>query len=371
MIKNLKIIINGDYIDSFVYSGVLFLIDTNLILHTYSWDDIFRCAIQKQSKIIQISLLDFAKGMTKTLNDRLKIDLELSENDIEKFKFTSTPLNVWPSDFNIFKNRVYISSEHGVDAYDFNWSSGSIESFNSPFRMFDEMSFKLATNTLYRIAIAAGKSGVISVIPTGKKIKSSDIKQIINIECSDCQWHDDLLIANGSTGHFTASFDRIPKQNDFSGTTQEYWSMVNRIKVKEPTISSENEINGSKIVTSWFCGKKIFKITENKKLYLSNENNIHEELETNAVISTLQYLRAQTAPFGTIIEAGDNIHMLSENSIETIEYDATNWRLFPKSKNYLNHLHIIKDDYISINIMDTPQNNNKKFGYSDQIEISD
>ena len=39
-----KIHIEGDFIDSFIYSGSLFLVDTQLKLTTYSWNDLLNAS---------------------------------------------------------------------------------------------------------------------------------------------------------------------------------------------------------------------------------------------------------------------------------------------------------------------------------------
>src|SRR5690606_30649449 len=56
-----------------------------------------------------------------------------------------------------------------------------------------------------------------------------------------------------------------------------------------------------------------------------------------------------TAYFGNIVECENAlIVILSDNQIITIPGPITRWRVYPRSLNYENHLHIILDDCIEI-----------------------
>ncbi|MEH6577394.1 MAG: hypothetical protein V7731_10015 [Amphritea sp.] len=374
MSNHVKILIEGDYINSFVYSGVLFLINSDLILKAYSWDRIFDYSISEIKLFHKNRLKDYSKGNVLTIPEELKKTYSISIEKLSELELCSKELLVWPSDINIYKNRFYVASEYGVDALDFDWSNGAISKFSTANRIFDQMSFKLATNSYYRLAIAAGKSGVISVIPDKKYVKRSNVNQIIDEACADCQWQNNSLIANTDNGQYMASFLGIPKKIDFYGIDSEYWAKVKEIKKSPPKINTSSTIHGNKIVSSWFAGNKIFKVTENKKLYLHelNKPQEYEEVELGAELSTLQYFRAQSSPFGTIMEIGDNLKFFTGSEYKTIDDEVVNWRLFPKSTNYLNHLHVIKDDFLSVSLFDMPsQAQENKFGYPKQIKLED
>lgn len=374
MNNNAKILIEGDYIDSFVYSGVLFLINSDLVLKAYSWDRIFDHSISEVKFFNKITLKNYAKGNLLTIPDEFKKTYSISIDTLSELELCSKELSVWPSDINIYRNRFYVASEYGVDSLDFDWRNGAISKISPANRIFDQMSFKLATNSFYRLAIAAGKSGVISVIPDKKYVKRSNVNQIIDEPCSDCQWQNNSLIANTDNGQYMASFLGIPKKLDFYGTDNEYWTKVNELKKSPPKILSNSTINGNKIVSSWFAGNSIFKVTEDMKVYLHdvNKDQEYEEVNLGSELSTLQYFKAQSSPFGTIMEIGDNLKFFTGNEYKTIDDEVVNWRLFPKSTNYLNHLHVIKDDFLSVSLFDMPNKiKDNKFGYSKEIKFED
>ncbi len=56
-----------------------------------------------------------------------------------------------------------------------------------------------------------------------------------------------------------------------------------------------------------------------------------------------------TSYYGTIVECENAlVVLLSNGQTKTIEGPITRWRVYPRSKNYQNHLHVIKDDRIEI-----------------------
>ena len=56
-----------------------------------------------------------------------------------------------------------------------------------------------------------------------------------------------------------------------------------------------------------------------------------------------------TTYFGNIIECENALIVIqSDNDSFTIEEPITRWRVYPRSKNYENHLHVILDDRIEI-----------------------
>lgn len=363
MNEHIKIEIEGDFIDSFVYSGVLFLVNSDLILSTYSWDGLLQKAISEFNMLICRRITNYSKGILSTLPVEYKKTYSISSDSLSSFKLCSKELNVWPSDINIYKNRFYIASELGVDTLDFEWDGGFVSKFASTNRIFDEMSFKLATNSHYRLAVAAGKSGVLSMVPDIKYIKRTDIRQLVDFSSIDCQWQGNHLIANTEKGNLTASYLNIPSDSDFDGTKKEYWEKVKVIKKTAPKIDIYNKIHDSNIMSSWFVGDNVFKLTEEKKLYrvdLKDQNDI-KEVDLKHNISTLKYFQAKSSTFGTIMETGDCLSLISDKGSYTIDDDFANWRLFPKSKDYLNHLHIIKDEHLSVMLFDNLSS--KKYGY--------
>lgn len=56
-----KIVIEGDYVDSYIYSGILFLVDFNYMLSTYKWEAIFEDALKGISLLESILIKKLIK----------------------------------------------------------------------------------------------------------------------------------------------------------------------------------------------------------------------------------------------------------------------------------------------------------------------
>ncbi|PSV06137.1 hypothetical protein C0W93_20910 [Photobacterium leiognathi subsp. mandapamensis] len=372
MASKVKIEIEGDYIDSFVYSGILFLVNSDLTLKAYSWDYIFNHSLEGLGVFQKLQLQNYSKGAV-SISDELSGTYSISDKSLTKFELCSKELDVWPSDINIYKNRFYVASERGVDAFDFDWGKGKVSKFTRSTRIYDEVSFKLATSSYHRLAIAAGKSGLLSVIPEKKYARREHVRQLIDVPCSDCHWHNNNLVADTVSGQFTASYRSIPNKIDFDGTDKEYWELVKTIKNTSPEIRKREVINGDNIVSSWFSGKGLFSMTESLKLYWNKIESPteYELIETNSELSTLKYFKAQSSPFGTVMEIGDDLKLFTgDGQNQVIAEEVVNWRLFPKSSYYLSHLHVIEDDVLSVSLFDMPPISSK-FGYSKSEVSSD
>lgn len=370
MLSKVKVEIEGDYIDSFVYSGILFLVNSDLTLKAYSWDNVFDYSLEGLGLYQKNQLKNYSRGDV-SIPDELNGTYSISDKSLAGLELCSKELDVWPSDINIYKNRFYVASEYGVDAFDFDWGKGKISKFTSSTRIYDEVSFKLATSSYHRLAIAAGKSGLLSVIPDKKYARREHVRQLIDAPCSDCHWHNNNLVADTVNGQYTASYHPIPNKIDFDGTDKEYWEQVKIIKNTQPEIRKRKVINGDNIVSSWFSGKGLFSVTESLKLYWNNIESPteYELVETNSELSTLKYFKAQSSPFGTVMEIGDVLKLFTGDGLhQVIAEEVVNWRLFPKSNYYLSHLHIVKDDVLSVSLFDM-RPISSKFGYS-KSEVS-
>ncbi len=71
------------------------------------------------------------------------------------------------------------------------------------------------------------------------------------------------------------------------------------------------------------------------------------DLELNAGYGPV--ISAALATFGTVIEFEDGLVVLrSDDEHTVIRGEPVNWRVFPRSKHYANHLHIIYDDRLEV-----------------------
>lgn len=374
--ERVSVEIEGDYLCSFIYSGVLILVDSDFFLHAYSWEDVVLASLKGVDAFERFSIANYFKNSSskKIPQKGRGKQYFLDKRELSNCYVCSTEIGVWPSDINIYKNRIYVSSDEGVDIIDFNWSQGRVASFCHAIKIWKESAFSISTNDYFRLAIAAGKSGVLSFVPKNREVSERDISQLLPTTCVDCDWQNEYLIANTvNDGVSVFQFRPIPQQNEFNGSVQEYWKIVNEIKRQPPEICNIDRIGGEKVINSWFAGEKLFYLTDSmgvgfvlrselEQARSANTNNIRQIDEADSIIAS------RTASFGTVIELENSLKVLGRESIYSLDDEFTTWRVFPRSRNFANQLHVIKDQQISVLALESPNSEQTREGYGFSVE---
>ncbi|MEI8656653.1 hypothetical protein [Vibrio sp. Hal054] len=341
-----KVNILGDFVDSYIYSGYLFVVDSNYKLSVYKWSDLVG------DSLLGVDSKD-KKSIERITNDsREKISLNVTKNitikqeTLAKHLTDSYEIGVWPTDINIFSNNLYISSELGVTHLKFEYSNGTLSKAT---KMFDEMVFTLSPNSFGRFAIAAGKSGVLSYTPFSRYFNRDHIKPIIESTCIDLDWQSTTLFAEVNDAIVRCDFSPMPENSD-DLTRDDYFYLVNRVKQEKPKTNYLDSLS-----YAWVAGNKVYAIGKNGSIYTGFTNN-SELIEHNIGSLDANIERARTAAFGTIIEKDNKLLILSKGAIKKHADGFVSWRVFPRAKNYANQLHIIRDEYIELDFIESNEN---------------
>lgn len=347
--------IEGDYVDSYIYSGYLVLVDSEYKLTIYKWEKLFDESIFINGSPQSLLLRELIKDSRKPIPKNCLKEISLSKDVLKKAKICSFDIGVWPTDLNIYSNKIYISSESGVSRMDLNYDSGEL---GNETKIFDEMCFSLSPNSHGRLAFAAGKEGVFTLIPLSNFFSPSDVKQLIPDVCIDLDWQATKLLASTNNGVVEASFSKMPQIDNYKNKN-DFFCAVKNHKTISPQIITKNNVN-----CAWIAGDKIYS--------LNNNNTININSEDLAITKTIsiegRLLRARTAAFGTVIESDNSLVALIGDDKVNMASDPVSWRVFPRAKNYANQLHIINDDYISIMVIESKENND--FGFdTEKIDL--
>lgn len=349
MLNNkITIDVQGDYLDSFVYSGVLFLLDVEFNLSVCSWDDVCDRLLSGKSFLEKLAVRNFILGKSASTTKDINCNFSIDQNDINELIFHKLELNEWPSDINIYRNRFYISSSSGTFYFDFFWEGGRISSFSRISKIIDLPSFKIAPGSYGRLVVAAGNDGVCSISPKKKFIQDTDVSTIIPDPCNYLDWFENRVIANTKRGVRFANYQPIINKKDFKGTKKEYWDEINRLKSIRPEIQEADELFGKVVVSSFYNGNKLY--------YVDSDGNIISGC--GEIISSINQLNlsdvtdcyVNSSSFGALIEVGDSLFLLNDLGLNEMEEQFANYRVFPRAKYYSNHLHVIKDDCLSIKL---------------------
>jgi hypothetical protein len=61
------------------------------------------------------------------------------------------------------------------------------------------------------------------------------------------------------------------------------------------------------------------------------------------------FVDVRVAPFGSVLEFDDHISvLLNSGEVLNLPGEPVNWRVYPRSLNYLNHLHVVYNDRVEV-----------------------
>ena len=359
-IKNTIVSIEGDYVDSYIYSGFLVLVDIEYILTIYRWEDLLA------KSLTGMDAFEYFNVTQLLLDSRLPFPAKIEEEYVIKKEILDTSIvtkyqiGVWPSDISIFANRLYISSENGILKMDLEFHTGMLSEAQC---LFDEMCFSVSPNSYSRLAFAAGREGVFLLLPQSKNYDYRDVRQLIPNVCIDIDWQSTRLLANTIEGVVEAQFVEMPRKENYENL-QDYFSVLKERRSILPSVFNRQELDAA-----WIAGDSVFSFDRKGKMDIKNIFGENAE-NVDYSINESKLLRARTAAFGTILEFEKSIIALIGASELNLPGDTVSWRVFPRAKNYANQLHLVKEDRIEINIIESVDRN--QFGFdTENINTND
>ncbi len=330
--NKLSINIEGDYLDSFIYSGILFLVDFESGLNVFNWNELIKSRIEKEDNLIQ-SIYNQIFLDKRCIDQKVFEDyrLDISKGDVNKHLIRSIELDMLPTDINIFSNVIYLSSSSGFSYIPFDGGKGyKKESYFSIKNVFNDckvFSFDLDSG---RGVLCAGSEGAMYFIikprDLDKKSKIDILRCNKNSSWVDCQWENtdinSILNIRSNSRHLIQNY----KSSILKGT------IINRIK----------ESNNKKRID------RLSKVV--KRIDRCLESQFKHDLEAD--IKEASFVKSRYVPnIATFTEGENNIQIktISGNIIsqEVID-ELVNWRVFPRATKHSNQLHIINNDQIQI-----------------------
>lgn len=351
-----KIKIEGDFIDSFIYSGSLFLVDTQLNLTSYSWNQLI--SISNCPSELSPTLKDcFSKMETKNISNLN--DTYFIYNDIlHQHTLGHLALESWPTDLDIYKNNFIISSAEGIKTIKGDRTQeGEKVSFKfgkNLKKMWDEKVFELAVGNLDRLIISCGYEGAFELFTQTKSdsYKLIDEKRISEKEWIGCEWDTDtgIAILKNNLKQKILQFEKFDNQYYSKLTDSIEKKKYREIIKNEDPIDWEIPSSNQNYINSWILNEKLYFFDENLKLYECEENNLipisQVDNQTDSIGTIIDSAKTN---FGVVFEDINKLY-LHDSGVSVLSEHSTNWRTYPKSKNYQNHIHIIEDDYLTVQI---------------------
>lgn len=359
--------IEGDFIDSFIYSGVLYLLDSEFIFTSYSWNSLCDFILKRNGfKFFDARcILDYSKDNRKINASNNYIDTYISEKEINSLRTDMIEIKTWPSDINIFSNKLYFSGDDGVFFINTDHRTALFDK-NKIKKIFGMKSFAISPNTNNRIALAVGNEGVFTSTLKYKEKLPTEV-QVSNKSCIDIDWVNESLFIN-SDNLSIESFCKIVSKNNAESNeiflkirdefkkneniddnklnNKSYREYINFILNKRPETLKLNDI----YKYGWSSGDSNFILNKNNNIIAQNKISGNKiEISTSEITQSLIKLR--TSGCGTVMESNiGELFIISGNEVDRISDNFVSWRVYPRAKNHANHLHIINDENINIKI---------------------
>ncbi|MCW3107007.1 MAG: hypothetical protein JWQ09_1513 [Segetibacter sp.] len=376
-----KISIQGDYIDCQIYRGRLYLWTFNGSVKVYHWAELIESLIKREtdriamtfcfidgnylykSSIIQLfSDDDFRKLLLQKFASVSNKEFTITPKRLVKFLIgeQETPTGIIPTDTEVYSNNLYFITEEGLFVGSTHRDKGEKYPVSSrPKKLWDCNLLSIKANKYPQIALSGGSEGLFELNMTRlrpEKLKAIDNQNpIFQVSSNHSSFSNYAYLSIYNSSVIENSFMALFKWN----TEKENYREVYRRDFKE-TIT-EDEIFQSKTDEkhlSWGIEDKIYRATKNG-FEIVRFNNYADENEGESKFTQVETLdlhswkgkviNGGTAYFGTLVECENAlIVMLSNGENLTIKGPITRWRVYPRSLNYENHLHVILEDRIEI-----------------------
>lgn len=368
----LKLVIPGSYWDSQIYEGRLYLFGRSGDILALNWDSLIHslriakplvlaltCAFQRSDYLYGMTIAGLMndpeiRSLVSQKFERLRdITLEISINRLRRHSVDQqdNPLPFPHTDCVIYSRKMYVASKSGVSVASCNKKTVYPVSTRAN-RIWDAPTLSISAS-YGSLAIAAGSEGLFEKKITTYQwddVEDDDPRRLSQDHCTDCGWAFYSVFGSSSLGAgFLASFEREETDN---------YPRFRRRRFDRVIVDSEifgAEPPGAQAKYSWASQDKIYRAV-NGTVDVARYTPWKEPPERIEQLGTLSLrsrqksiISAAVALFGTVVEFDSSLAViLSSGRILHLRGEPVNWRVFPRSKHYENHLHVIYDDHIEI-----------------------
>ena len=379
--RPLKMIIDGSYYDTYIYSGRLYLWCEDGSIRTIDWDGLIENLIGKQENLklalecgfrqsnylygSQWTLIFRDTEIRTIITDKFKAlaerAIEVNENTLRIFeiKHQTNPIPFPHSDLTIYRNHLYAGGQYGVFAA--TCSKDNINPVSSKPRKIVDIPALGVSASYNSISLSAGHEGLYEVYlnhetpwwaHSGDRYSNYDKQhKISDMHSSSSRWvfysiFSSSHVAENYLADFSKSFDVE------SDSTYDERSRYGKREFRGIILGNEIFNNGR--TYSWGNQDKLCQVANRiVRVVRYTPWDPQERFKGIGELHLLDFkgdvVSGDSALFGFIIECDNGLVVLDSN-LENIWIpgEPINWRVFPKSKFYENHLHIVYDDRLEI-----------------------
>jgi hypothetical protein len=379
-VRPLSLTIPGDYWDSYVYAGRLYLFERDGSIRTLSWDRLIRewkvPARLRVALHVAFAQSDYLYGrrlavlfddpeirrlLERKFSALAARDLQLSKRQLDAatIRVQENPFPFPHSDCTIYDRALYVVSPDGVSRATCGRRTRYPVS-TRPTREWDCPTNAVAAS-YGSLALATGDEGLYEM-QIGRALSwdfEERLTQLTQRHSSDCSWaYYSIFASSHFAGGTLADFTRvqvpIPYDEDLADEIWPRRPLESRSVRRLQQLVESDAIFGS---AGYSWGRQ-------DKLYQASSGSVRAVRYTpwasdGERFESLGELRLEgwkgnivsggVAAYGVIVEAESAIVVWpSAGMTHTIPGEPINWRVFPRSVQYENHLHVVYDDHLLV-----------------------
>lgn len=376
-----KIIIKGEFWDSYIYSNNLILINCDGTLESYIWDRLiyskvlpndrnflaYKCAYLQGDYLYGISEknLFYDPDIKKVVEDKFNCiqDFDFEVSRIQKFSncVKKIALSELTIDLGIYNNVLYYCNSNGVFSRTLRHNNYTQYISSREYELWDGKAQCLKIGYGGRIALSASSDGLFEInnkynpysLDDGT-FSDSDIIEVSQAHSSYCSWSFSSLFSGSYRG---PSFLNGLKYEKDDYDKSDYKYLLKFFGTYDEEAIFKNNRSNALLISG---NEKLYRISSNKiETVLFSQNNIGTEndvfklIDERETVISEEIIDAEVVEFGVIIETQTKLYvLLSNGKIVTINEkendEIIRWRVFPRSKCYTNQMHIIYNDRLEI-----------------------
>lgn len=367
--KPIKITIKGSYLDCQIYRGWLYLWSFDGRLSIYDWNAIVDslCKDEADAVAFKFSFKDgnylYKQSLMEIFSDKDFLNLLISKfakiepykliiSEIELRRFLigemDTPSNQLPIDTEIYNNVLYYCIDNGLYKANAHKTEGNPVS-SRPSKLFDARLLSIKANKYPQIALSAGDEGLFELSMAREDLilnlrqVDKQIHQVSDRHSSFANYSNLSIYSSSLSGSSYMALYKWQEDN-IGGLHREYSDIIDSADIFEETTED----------LSWGVDGKLFR-AKSEGFDVVTFNNFDEyrrftrkddykrKLDKGAIIG------GASAYFGNIVEFENGLTViLTDNKVLNINEPVTRWRIYPRSINYENQLHVLLDKEMRI-----------------------
>lgn len=374
--RDLRLIIEGQWWDSLLYKGQLHVFGMDGSLAVYAWEDLIDDlgkSLGEAKEALRFAFAESNAVYRSSMNlehvefcfDQLRQDkFEVSAKLLERYRLSHCSNKFpFPHASSAFHyDRLVVATSRGV--FGSHYTPATQE--RTGVTRLTPIGANQASPAYGNVAVAAGPDGLfrVNLKPEDRTWpKEQEGVRLSNRACDTCDWmFSNIIGVSFQEGSVLARF----KQRTLDGnvgldpadivTTDEGEGALNTELEAEGVDFLENSVRGRYEAPGahaliWGSRDKIYKVEgPNLAVFRLLKAGAIKFIGKFTLPKKLDdIVSIRTALFGIIFEYDDHLIVLtSDGQKHEIIGEPVNWRVFPRSRRYENHLHVLRNDTLEI-----------------------